>query len=160
MTVRKTKVFWYKKGCQPRILINPPTTLVNKLKEEGDVLLGNPNEGSVKGLPLEHTFPDVSNNMIRPIPKPLRKPLGKLKNPIAVALREGDDELQETLRQLKNHKIEELLYKEEIQEHIDKAVELHKKELFEQRVMTHVWNLLYIAAFYAIFIKGFPGWTS
>ena len=63
----KIKVIAYKEGYLPRIYINPSDNLLLKLRTEGKVLI-NPNMGSVKSTPLAHTYPDIANNMVRPLP--------------------------------------------------------------------------------------------
>ena len=74
----KLKVVAYRDGFLPRIYINPTKKQIKELKKHGEVLL-NPNMGSVRGIALEHTYPDVKNNLIRPIPLAARTST-KLKN--------------------------------------------------------------------------------
>jgi hypothetical protein len=81
--MKKTKVFLYKKGCLPRIFVNPSIAVLKDLKKQGVVLI-NPNEGSIVGLPLHFTYPDTTNNFIRPIPLAHRPEIGDLSNPLEV----------------------------------------------------------------------------
>jgi len=109
----KTKVFFYKKGCHPRIFINPNHETIVRLKREGEILI-NPNEQSTKGLPLAHTEPDHKNNMLRPLPIPYRPELKSLENPMKAAQREADGELNRMVKYIKRHRLEETEYKAEI----------------------------------------------
>ena len=75
----KTKVVAYRKGYLPRIYINPNAAKLKYLRKKGIVLV-NPNMGSVRGLPLAHTYPDVEHNLIRPLPLKQRVEESSLSN--------------------------------------------------------------------------------
>jgi hypothetical protein len=149
MKSKKTKVFWYKEGCSPRILVNPDKETLEFCNAEGAVLI-NPNEGSVKGLPLEHTYPDLDNNMIRPVPKHLRKDVGEFKNPIAACQREGDKKLIEALKYIKNIKDLEFTYKQEVNQEVNLKLTSLKKSITYNRYHIHAWILLYLFAYFMV----------
>jgi len=77
----KKKVFLYKEGCTPRIFINPSEEEIEALRKEGVVLI-NPNEGSVKGVVLAHTYPDEKNNLLRRVPVADQVDIKSLKSPV------------------------------------------------------------------------------
>lgn len=153
MRSRKTTVFWYKERCSPRILVNPSKEALELAKSEGTVLI-NPNKGSVKGLPLEHTFPDVENNMLRPVPAHLRKDLNEFNNPLQVVQRQGDEKLMKALKYIKNIKELEFSYKQEVMKEVEKEKKEIQKSITYNRYHIHVWILLYLFVFYIILTDG------
>ena len=147
MNHKKTKVFWYKEGCSPRILINPDKEAIDLCREEGIVLI-NPNEGSVKGLPLEHTFPDVENNLLRPVPAHLRKNLNSFKNPVAAVQRKGDKELLQAMKYIRGIKDLELSYKYDVLQELKESEHKLKKSIVYNRlgmgIMFLIGSLLFV----------------
>ena len=103
----KKKIFLYKEGCYPRIFVNPDEDTLISLKKAGIILI-NPNEGSIHGIPLHHTYPDVKNNLIRPIPIKYRKSTKGLRNPLEKV--KADQELKDIKKQHIHFHLISILY--------------------------------------------------
>ena len=146
--MKKQRYFWYKDDCHPRIFINPNEETIQMLKEEG-TLLRNPNDGSVKGLPLVHTFPDVDNNMIRPLPVSQRKEVKVLENPLKMVRWEKQQEDKITINNL-NYKVEKLQYQTE------RGIMALQTQIYNEKVKAREFKIAVIVAFsmYSI-IQGF-----
>jgi len=146
--MKKQRFFWYKKDCHPRIFINPNEETIQMLKEDG-ILLRNPNDGSVKGLPLVHTFPDVENNLIRPLPLSDRKEVKVLNNPIRAVRWEKQQEDKVTINNL-NYKVEKLEYQ------VECGIMALKTQIYNEQVKAKDFKIVVISAFsiYSI-IQGF-----
>lgn len=116
--MKKNKVYFFRKGCVPRVFINPSEQAIKDMREKGTVLI-NPITNLLKQNPIHHTYPDVEKNILRLLPESERKQLSELNNPMEVARRESDAEIKEAMMYIKTQKLREFSYMAKIDDEMD-----------------------------------------